>query len=334
MTHTVLRLARAARVLALVAGAAAVAACEPDTAPPFEIPATGGIEALLFFDQDQDQIFDPSDGDRALSGVQVQIRVRGTTEVLAGGSATADAQGRLVFANLPAGTHDAYIVPASVPAGVQICQNPVPITVNPGETRSLQVQARGACLILISDAKRLPATTPVVVRGTVTAQQGAYRNDNVYIQDRTGGVQIFGINTSLALAIGDSVEVTGALGAFSGEVQVQNIVSVTKLGPGTPIVPRDVTPAELAARTYEGQLVKLNDVVVTAVQTPSSSGAYNVTVNFGGTSTVVRVEAGSAATFPTSRFVVGQTYDIVGALGSFNGAPQVKPRIAADVTNG
>lgn len=334
MTKITHRLAARARVLALVAGAAALAACEPDVAPAFEVPASGGVEALLFFDADQDLIFDPSDGDFALSGVRVELRVRGTTEALAGGTATSDAQGRFTLANLPAGTHDAYIDPATVPAGVRLCQNPVSITVNPGETRYLQVQARGACLILITDAKKLALNEPVVIRGTVIAQQGAYRNDNAYIQDRTGGIQVFGLPTSLGLVVGDSVEITGVLGQFSGEQQVQNIVSAVKIGEGTVPAPKEPTPAELAARTFEGQLVKLNDVVVQSVGTPAGSGAYNVTVTYQGTTTIVRVEAGSAAAIPTSRWTVGATYDVVGALGSFNAAPQLKPRSAADVTNG
>jgi DNA/RNA endonuclease YhcR with UshA esterase domain len=326
--------ARAARVLALLAGTAALGACEPDPSPPFQVPATGGIEALLFFDNDQDNLFDPADGDFALSGVQVEVRARGTTQVLAGGAITADAQGRFTLANLPAGTHDVYIVPTSVPAQVKICQNPVQVTVNPGETRFLQVQTRGACLILIADAKKLPAGTPIVLRGTVVAPQGVYRTDNAYIQDRSGGAQIFGVNPSFALVVGDSVEVTGVAGAFSGEFEVLNIVSVTKLGTGTVPAPKEPTPAELAARTFEGQLVKANNVTVVSVDAPAASGAYNVNVTYQGAPLIVRVEALASAAIPTSRWVAGSVYDVTGALGSFSGTPQLKPRTAADVTNG
>ncbi|HEU0054732.1 MAG TPA: hypothetical protein VFQ39_16210, partial [Longimicrobium sp.] len=316
------------------AATAALGACEPDPAPPFQVPATGGVEALLFFDADQDNNFDPGDGDFALQGVQVELRARGTTQVIAGGTAVSDAQGRFVLSNLPAGTHDAYLVPASVPAQAKVCVNPVQVTVNPGETRFLQVQTRGACLILIADAKKAPLGTPIVVRGTVVAPQGVYRTDNAYIVDRSGGAQIFGVNPSVGLVVGDSVEVTGAAGAFSGEFEVVNIVSVVKLGEGTVPAPKEPTAAEVAARTFEGQLVKANDVTVVSVDAPASSGAYNVNVTYLGAPLVVRIEALAAPGIPTTRWTVGSKYDVTGAMGSFSGTPQLKPRTAADVTNG
>ncbi|HWK90302.1 MAG TPA: hypothetical protein VNP72_09910, partial [Longimicrobium sp.] len=151
---------RLALPLLMLAGA--LAGCEPSVSPQFTVDEPGAVEGLLFFDRDEDNVFDPSDGDYALSGVTLQIRVRGDTDVLAGGTATSDASGRFSLPSLPAGTHDAFVDAATLPAGVVLCSNPLPITVEPGVTRFFTFQTRSGCLVLISTVK-VPAMVGQVV---------------------------------------------------------------------------------------------------------------------------------------------------------------------------
>jgi hypothetical protein len=46
----------------------------------------------------------------------------------------------------------------------------------------------------------------------------------------------------------------------------------------------------------------------------------------------IRLDGNVLTIIPTTRFNTTQCYDIIGILGTFNGAPQLKPRIPSDVT--
>ena len=326
----------AGRTAAALLAAAVLAGCEPDTAPPFTIGETGAVEGLLYFDADNDNVFDPSDGDYSLQGVTVRFTVRGdTTQVYA--TATSDAQGRLRVQGLPAGTADAYFLTGTLPAGVQVCVNPQPVTVLPGQTRFFRVETRNACLILIEEVKELPvdAGARALVRGVVTVRQGAFRGDNAYVQDATGGIQIFGVPASLGLVEGDLVEAGGVVGEFNGEIQLEGLTSVRKVGEADVPDPRLLTPEQFRSRAFESSLVRLEDLRVVSVGSADSQGRFSVRVDpaTGPADYVfdLRIEGAGTGLTPAS-FTVGSTYDVVGIASVFGGNAQLKPRKPQDVT--
>jgi DNA/RNA endonuclease YhcR with UshA esterase domain len=320
----------------LLAAAALLAGCEPDTAPPFPVDEPGAVEGLLYFDADNDNTFDPSDGDYALQGVTVRFTVRGdTTQVYATG--VSDAQGRLRVEGLPAGTADALFVESTLPAGVQVCSNPQPVTVLPGQTRFFRVETRNACLILADEVRELPvdAGARALVRGVVTLRQGAFRADNAYVQDASGGIQIFGVPAALALVEGDVVEAGGVVGEFNGEIQLEGLTSVRRVGTAEPIAPRLLTPEEFRSREFESDLVRLEDLKVVSVGTADPQGRFSVRVDPAtGPETYafdLRIEGTGTGLTPAS-FTVGSTYDVVGIASVFGGNAQLKPRKPQDVT--
>jgi hypothetical protein len=327
----------AGRAPAALLAAALLAGCEPDTAPPFTIDEPGAVEGLLFFDADEDAVFDPSDGDYALSGVQVQFRVRGTEQLLAGGTVTSNAQGRFSAANLPAGTHDAFVVPGSLPAGVLLCSNPLPVTVEPGVTRFFNLQTRGGCLVLIEVAEAQPLGTVVVIRGLVTSAPGQIRGSYTYIQDATGGVRIFsGALEGQGIQIGDRLEISGVLGAFNDDLQITSpVIRAVNPGFGT-VTPEAVTTGELGAagaatNPLMGTLVKISRAKVSGYGT--GSNARNATVDDGSGATQVRIELGLAATDAAAQALlpIGKCFDVTGPTGTFRGTAQLFPRSAADI---
>lgn len=183
----------------------------------------------------------------------------------------------------------------------------------------------------VADARAQAQGSPVTVIGVVTVGQGTFRTDNIYLQDPTGGIQVFGVPTGAGIAVGDSVQVSGTLGQFEGELQVVN-PTVSTLGTGTVPAPRVITGAQLAGNAFEGQLARIEDVVVTSVGGGTSS-TFNVTGRApDGTTVTIRVEGRTGLT--RGSFTVGSTYDVVGVLSSFRGTGQIKPRGAADVTAG
>src|SRR5882672_12098506 len=75
----------------------------------------------------------------------------------------------------------------------------------------------------------------VTVQGTVTSPDGIYSltSSDFYIQDGTGGVNVFISNTVAGVALGDSVEVTGYVKNFSGLCEIDStaaLIGVTSLG--------------------------------------------------------------------------------------------------------
>ena len=70
----------------------------------------------------------------------------------------------------------------------------------------------------------------MTVSGTVYVVAGTYNSGTHYIQSANGGIQFFENGTGLVL--GDVVEITGVVSAFSGEIQITSpSVSLTGQGP-------------------------------------------------------------------------------------------------------
>jgi DNA/RNA endonuclease YhcR with UshA esterase domain len=319
---------------------ALVAGCEPDTAPPFEITEPGAIEGLLYFDADEDALFDPSDGDYALSGVQVRFTVRGdTTQVYR--TVTSDASGRFEVTGLPAGTQSAYVTASTLPAGVVLCTNPMDVTVEPGVTRFFRLQTRGGCLVLIQAAEAIGAGN-AVIRGIVTAAPNMMRagGDYTYIQDASGGIRIFGSSLStLGLEVGDRLEVSGVISVFSGDFQLgQPVVRAITKAFGA-VTPAATTTAAIAAAgpdpkaVLQGTLVKVTRAQVTGTFGAGGINNRNAIINDGSGATQIRFETGlySAPADLPAAYPVGKCYDVTGVVGNFNGAGQLFPRTRADV---
>jgi hypothetical protein len=325
------------RAWALLA-AGALAACEPSLAPPFEIDTPGAVEGLAYFDADENRAFDPSAGDYALSGITVQVRERGTERVLANGTASTDAEGRFVLQGLPAGTHDAYVVPESLPDGIQVCANPTTVTINPDQTAFFRLEARQACLVLIQEAKEQPLGSRVVVRGVVTSTPGQIRSSYVYIQDASSGIRLFtsALNNA-GLELGDRIEVSGDLAAFNADLQLSN-VSLRAVDKGFGVIaPAQSTTAEITAATdpkspLRGRLVTVRGAKITEGFGTLSNNQNATILDASGTAAQLRIEPGvaAAAQLPTL-FPAGRCYDITGVVGGFNATGQLFPRSTSDV---
>ncbi len=181
-------------------------------------------------------------------------------------------------------------------------------------------------------------TTVYTVAGRITAAPGQIptsgtntTNSELWVQDATGGIAVFSVPTadSTRLQLGNTVTVTGARAAFSGQLQLGS-PTVVRTGAGTPVTPVSQTAAEIVARALEGQLVTFTGFTVTAVGT-GTSAAFNVDGTVDGQAVQVRV-AGALRGLTRDSFTVGSTYTVTGILSQFNGTAQVKVRLASDIT--
>jgi len=118
----------------------------------------------------------------------------------------------------------------------------------------------------IADAKELPQATRVTVEGTVTSN--VYTGDNavntgffdsIYIQDETGGINLFPVSSGVVL--GQKVRVSGAISEFMGEIQI--LVSRIEVIDAeiNEVEPTEVTTEEAMSPENTGLLVLLTGSV-------------------------------------------------------------------------
>lgn len=319
------------RTSLLMLGAVLSAACVEDPAPVTALEETGQVSGILFFDRDNNNVYTPTAGDSIMPGVTVRVLDRGTTRVL--GQAVSGANGRYEIA-VPVGTHDLDVVRSSaIVAGNFVWCGAAP-SVYANEATFVPTPLKFGCVIRVNVAKQAAQGASVTIAGIVTAQPGRYRaaNDNLYLQDPTGGIQVFGVPASLGLQEGDSIEVTGTLATFNTQLQITSprVAPNIKRGATVPDAVQ-LTTAQLAATTNPlapnvGRLVRVRRVTVGAF----ASG--NAPINDGSGAAQVRLDGNANTTIETARFEAGKCYDITGIVGFFNNATQLQPRGAFDVT--
>ncbi|MBU1092857.1 MAG: lamin tail domain-containing protein, partial [Firmicutes bacterium] len=131
----------------------------------------------------------------------------------------------------------------------------------------------------VAEALLVEAGELVHVVGVVTASQ-YYRT--FFVQDATGGIAIYTSNADfiafLTANYGKEVDLVGTRAAYNGLNQISNVVINTLVGDATMPTAVNVDAAGLDSITiapYQGQLVELTGLAVTAVNTDSYG---NVTI--------------------------------------------------------
>lgn len=110
----------------------------------------------------------------------------------------------------------------------------------------------------ILEARGMPIGSVVTVKGIATngSELGIIR----YIQDATAGIAAYGSAVGV-VDRGDSISVTGTLKIYNQLLELDPITDVTVYTSGNTLpAPILLTPIQLT-ETYEGQLVKINNVV-------------------------------------------------------------------------
>lgn len=318
--------------------AALVSACDSELDPPLSVEGAGSVEGLVFFDANEDGVYDPAAGDEALSGVGVAVQNRGTGETFSGGAAQSGSNGRFVVAGIPAGTHDLLIDTLSVAEGVSICQNPLQVTVYLNETRFTEVRGRPGCLITIAEAKDLPIGEFAIVKGIVTSFPGQTETSNAFIEDETAGSRIFSGNLDgLGIEVGDQIEIGGIAEQYNNDFQFESVTLRNLIKDAATPTPRLVTTAELAASgsdytdPIQGAFIRIEKAQLVG-EFGSAGSSQNGTIDDGSGVTQIRVDDGVADRDDLNTlFTVGTCYNINGFGANYQGAAQIFPRSMADV---
>ena len=318
-------------IIAAVGVLLGAAACDDEQAPPFEVEGAGDIAGQLFFDADNNGLYTPLGGDTLLANVEVQLLVRNDTTLIASTRTTAD--GRFTFTGVDAGTHQLVVVREGGTAALSFCTLPAAPSVYIGEQTFLAVPAKRGCVVRIAEAKGVAVGQSTTIAGIVTTAQGTYRNDNVYIQDPTGGIQVFGI-PALGLLLGDSIEVTGTMGVFRDELQIVSPTVAPNIGAADVPDPLVRTAKQLTDGA-DGPGPKSPDVGrLLTVRSITAVGAFvsgNATITDATGSIQMRIADNTDDVIPFSTFEAGKCYDITGILGYSFGILQLKPRRLSDI---
>ena len=289
----------------------------------------GSINGTLFRDNNGNGTFDT--GDTPASGITVRLFSGTDTTKTPVGTATTDANGKYTFTALRPGSYTVLYTP--FPTIQIVGGNTATVTVAANTPATVNSRFTGSLVIPISEARTKNPTDSalVAVEGTVVAGLGTFNARSIYIQDATGGIQVFGVDTAtIKPQLGDLVRVVGKVIAFNQELEIIQPV-ITKLSSGTVPAPRSVTGTQINALQFQGELVKASSVKVDSVQ-GGTAAAYNVFVkDAGGTPFIVRI-ANAGIGIPRTFWTVGGTYDVTGILIRFNATAQLEPRNAADVT--
>ena len=177
----------------------------------------------------------------------------------------------------------------------------------------------------------------VTITGVVTAPDSIFdtRYTDIYVQDATGGVNVFSFNFQNA-DLGDSVTVAGKVDWYKGKTEVSG-ATVTLVAKNRPLPdPRVISCAEADSEAHEGELVKVVGVTTSALVL-SGDANYDIT-DTAGSSTQMRIDAQTGI----AGFVcIPDTFSLVAIKGQYasdttqaHAGYQLLPRFRTDFSRG
>jgi hypothetical protein len=185
------------------------------------------------------------------------------------------------------------------------------------------------------------------VMGTVTVGTGTFasQDNDVYLQDSTGGVNVFErTSQTTRVSLGDKATAVGRIEVFNGLLQL-NVTNPTITAPFTSpfgvrvdgreaVEPKLTTLAELN-EALEGWLVQINTVRITSGTIPSTGRSGNLTISDGTASLTLRIDSNTNIPGMTTPTGVFNLIGVVGQFDSFrpfNRGYQILPRTREDFT--
>ena len=168
----------------------------------------------------------------------------------------------------------------------------------------------------------------VTVQGVVYVEAGTYNSGSVYFQDLTdGGLTFFDSAAQGVLFEGDLIEVTGTVGAFGAEIQLNGAV-YTVLSSGNSVTPVSLTTADLADGTDQlGNLVEVEGLLSLV----SSGFNSTYTLDDGSGPVLMFVDGTTGIDQALLNTFVGDIVRVRGASKCFNGEGEVLPRRDSDI---
>ena len=154
--------------------------------------------------------------------------------------------------------------------------------------------------------------------------------DCVYIQDATGGINVFPVASGVEP--GQKVRVTGVYDAYEGERQLQSAkVKVISAVPGALPAPREVSTKDVADRTYLGQLVKATGKVLSVDEAGGVVNSF-LLQDASGTACKVFIDGYITKGKTIPGLAVGKTFSAVGFSSYNKDSARIRVRDRAEIT--
>ena len=189
------------------------------------------------------------------------------------------------------------------------------------------------------DANGLPLADGYLtkLRGIVTVASGVFSTSNYdfYMQDNTGGINVFEFNIGATqYNEGDSLEVLGTIDTYNGKVELSNF-DATVLSTGNPLpAPIDISIEDMG-EAYEGRLISIANVTLSAgtwlVTPPDTS--YNLTITDGTGDLIMRIVGSTdiggnpEPVWPVTVVGIGSQFD---TSPPYTSGFQIQPRSYSD----
>jgi uncharacterized protein len=178
--------------------------------------------------------------------------------------------------------------------------------------------------VTVAQARALSLGTKVIVFATLTASDQF--GGPAYLQDSTAGMAIFDsqVHATGLFEIGDQLWISAEVGAFSNQIQLVNVDSVSLVGHEV-TAPTLVTLSELA--NVEGQLITIENAsfdLQSGLLYPNSN--YAISDSTG--SAQLRIDADVDL---VGRLIPTGATSITGVVGRFQSTLQILPRFLADL---
>jgi beta-lactamase superfamily II metal-dependent hydrolase len=125
----------------------------------------------------------------------------------------------------------------------------------------------------------------VTIRGIATVATGTFSAsaNDIFIQDATGGVNVFKADTIPVVSVGDSIKVTGLVDQYNGLTRITSpTIYIEAVGIGEPD-PAPVTTGDIDTdgESYEGSLVKITQCAITDGTWPGEGSNGILTIDDG-----------------------------------------------------
>ncbi|MDR0468920.1 MAG: CehA/McbA family metallohydrolase, partial [Peptococcaceae bacterium] len=192
-------------------------------------------------------------------------------------------------------------------------------------------------VISIAQARALGVGHSVVVEGYLTRalnSSGPVTNNfTLYVQDDTAGIAVYSsyAYTLDSYPVGTHLRVSGSMSVYTGILEIGGSgasVSIEVLsGQPQPRTPETITIAQLNSLAYEGKLVKVEGVTLSAIATNSN---HTIRDQVSGAATTLRCTDGT--TLPASEFAVNDIVNVIGIAANYNGTAQLMVSRVGDIT--
>lgn len=177
--------------------------------------------------------------------------------------------------------------------------------------------------VSIAGARNLPKGSDVVVEGVVTVLPGVLSSQYFYIQDGSGGLQVYSSKKLFPNThIGQRLRISGEISEANNEKRLKIFAASDAVATGSGgAQPRSIRPGEVG-ESQEGMLVRITGKVVD----PSGS-TFFIEDETGRVKIYVKKETGIVK----PRFQKGDAIAVVGIVSQYKSEYRVLPREQADL---